>query len=206
MMVVVTSYTLDASAKTITLGSDFSSITIEQILDIKNITKNVEIYNSEDPKKRRLSNQEDGIDISLADGVITYIETASMDNADKILITIDLDQNTSPYTANLFSAESVAASGTATCEASISTGKLSKMSVYVANAGTSTNCTVTIWGSPTSSLTGRKKALAVFTIGASSEAGNGIDLSQIDNYTWASIANGDAANAAEITVTLSMFR
>lgn len=92
-MTIVTDYTLDAANQQIALGIDFASITIEQILGIRNLTKNIEIYNSQYPGKHRLFAEDPaeraGIDIGLAVGVITFFETATMDDTDNIQILLE---------------------------------------------------------------------------------------------------------------------
>ncbi len=87
-MTIVTDYTLDPAAKTITLGAAYSDLKIEEILSIFNLTKGAGIYDYREPRKRRALKNEAGIDISLTNGVITYIETAGMTNTDKLQIII----------------------------------------------------------------------------------------------------------------------
>lgn len=86
-------------------------------------------------------------------------------------------------------------------------GQLSKLHVFVANSGASTNVTVTIKGKPTSSST-MESVLAVFTLGASgtADAKAGRYIEQFPSFVYAVATNADAANAAEITVTMNMFR
>jgi len=92
-MTVVTDYSLNAANQQITLGTDFASTTIEQILEIRNLTKNIEIYNSHNPGKHRLFAEDPteraGIDISLAVGVITFFEKTQMDDTDNIHILLE---------------------------------------------------------------------------------------------------------------------
>ena len=89
-MTVVTDYIFDASEKKLTLGAGPAIITIEQILSIRNITKNIEIYDSGNSGKHRRRAADPvervGIDISLAVGVITFFEKTPMDDTDKIQI------------------------------------------------------------------------------------------------------------------------
>jgi len=92
-MTVVTDYTLNAATSQITLGTDFASTTIEQILEIRNITKNCEIYTCKNPSARRLFADDPaervGIDISLALGVISFYDSTVMADTDEIFIHID---------------------------------------------------------------------------------------------------------------------
>jgi len=87
-MTIITDYTLNASAKTITLGAAYSDLKIEEILSIFNLTIGAGIYDYREPRKRRALLNENGIDISISSGVITYIETAGMTNTDKLQIII----------------------------------------------------------------------------------------------------------------------
>jgi len=87
-MTVVTDYTLDTTAKTITLGTDYTDIKLEEIDRIFNLTKGIEIYNSRTPRKHIALKNQAGMDISLTNGVISYIEDAGMDNTDLIQIII----------------------------------------------------------------------------------------------------------------------
>jgi len=86
-------YSLDASEKTITLSSPYDTVTVEQILSIFDLTTGSEIYNCLTPRKRRSFNTGDdavGIDITVATGVITYIEDATgIADTDKIMIVVN---------------------------------------------------------------------------------------------------------------------
>lgn len=88
---VITSYTLDASEKTI--DTTDTTLTIEQIKYILNLTTGNEIYDSSNPRKRRLQMtapaDQVGIDISIASGVISYIESSAMTDDDKIKIVVE---------------------------------------------------------------------------------------------------------------------
>lgn len=111
---------------------------------------------------------------------------------------------------NLFSSQALTASGGATPSATSATtmvAKLSKIHVFVANAGASTNVTVTIKGKPTEDST-LESLLAVFTLGATgtADAKAGRYIEQFPSYIYAVASNADAVNAASITVTLNRFR
>lgn len=111
---------------------------------------------------------------------------------------------------DLFTSAALTASGGATPSLTsnpIAVGKLSKIQVFVKNAGTSTNCTITIKGKPTSDST-MESVLAVFTLGASGAGADkaGRYIEQFPSYIFAVISNADAANAATVTVTLNRFR
>jgi hypothetical protein len=114
---------------------------------------------------------------------------------------------------NIFTAQALTVSGGATPTLTsdpIPVRMLSKLNVFVANAGTSTSCTVTICGKPSAtSLLG--STLEVFTLGAGTalipnSAGKYIE--EIPSYIYAIITNADATegHTALITVTLDMTR
>ena len=73
-------YAFDASEKTITLSSPYNTVTVEQVLRIKDLTTNYIIYDCEDSKY-------DDIPISIVDGVLTYTAPAR-DAADTDLLQI----------------------------------------------------------------------------------------------------------------------
>ena len=114
---------------------------------------------------------------------------------------------------NLFENKALTVSGGATPSATSSrlpTGMLSKLQVLVANAGASTNVTVNIYGAPSATST-RKTWLATFTLGAAVgavayEAGRYIERDAIPTYIYAVATNSDAANTANITITLDRYR
>lgn len=111
---------------------------------------------------------------------------------------------------DLFTEQALTASGGATptlTSDSVQVGKLSKLHVFVANGGASTNCTITIKGKPTLA-SAMEEVLQVFTLGATgtADAKAGTYIVYTPMYIYAIIANSDAVNAAEITVTLNRFR
>lgn len=93
-------YTLDASEKTITLTTPCDSTTVEQVISIYNLTTGTEIYNYLNPRKRRMfmtaPEDQAGIDITVSSGVITYIETSTMADTDKIMIIVNLASTATP--------------------------------------------------------------------------------------------------------------
>jgi hypothetical protein len=112
---------------------------------------------------------------------------------------------------DLFTGEALTASGGATPSKTytppLMVAKLSKIHVFVQNAGASTNCVITIKGKPTLTST-LESVLAVFTLGA---AGAGADkagryIEQFPSYIYATAVNADAVNAANVTITLNRFR
>jgi hypothetical protein len=114
---------------------------------------------------------------------------------------------------DLFTAQALTVSGGATPSLTssprLAVGKLSKLHVFVRNTGASTNCTISIYGAPTSTGT-MTESLAVFTLGAGNvtpySAGRYIERDAVPRYIYAVITNSDAANTATITVTLDRYR
>lgn len=94
-----TCYTLNAAAISRTITLTTYTPTLEQVRSIFNLTKNIEIYDSRNPRKRRQFRGELGSDISVLNGVITYIEEAVMANTDALRIIIDDD--TIPINVNV---------------------------------------------------------------------------------------------------------
>lgn len=79
MKTLVSTYTFDASAKTITLG-DYISIDLNRVLLVTNVTDNIIIYNFADTAKGG----------SVATNVLTLdYDTTSMDDSDKLQIFYD---------------------------------------------------------------------------------------------------------------------
>jgi len=76
-------YAFDASEKTITLSSPYNTVTVEQVLRIKDLTTNYIIYDCEDSKY-------DDIPISIVGGVLTYTAPAR-DAADTDLLQITVN-------------------------------------------------------------------------------------------------------------------
>ena len=114
---------------------------------------------------------------------------------------------------NIFTAQTLTVSGgeTPTLISAITpVRQLSKLNIFVANAGTSISCTVTIYGkSSLTSLLG--SSLAVFALGAGTAQvpfTTGKYIEEIPSYIYAVIANADATegHTAIITVTLNMTR
>lgn len=88
MKTLVTNYTFNASAKTVTFNG-FTSIDLEKILVITNVTDNIIIYNFADSTK--------GGTVATNVLTLTY-DTTSMSNTDKLQIWYD-DTANSPATA-----------------------------------------------------------------------------------------------------------
>lgn len=114
---------------------------------------------------------------------------------------------------NIFTAQALTVSGGATptlTSTPIPVRQLSKLNVFVANAGTSTSCTVTICGKP-SATSLLSSTLVVFTLAAGTEQvpfSLGKYIEELPSYVYAVITNADAieGHTAIITVTLDMKR
>lgn len=88
--------------------------------------------------------------------------------------------------------------------------KLSKLHVYVGNAGPSTNVTVDIYGKTKETST-IKLHLATFTLGAGTaqtpySAGRYIEKDAIPSFIYAVATNSDTANAANVSCTIDRWR
>jgi hypothetical protein len=87
MKLQVTNYTFDKTAKTVTF-TDYTTIRLDSILLITNVTDNVIVYNFADPL----------LGGTVATNVLTLTyDTSSMDNADKLQIFYD-DPDVAPAT------------------------------------------------------------------------------------------------------------
>ena len=88
--------------------------------------------------------------------------------------------------------------------------KLSKLHVYVGNAGLSTNVTVDIYGKTKETST-IKSHLATFTLGAGTaqapySAGRYIEKDAIPSFIYAVATTSDTANTASVTISLDRWR
>ena len=74
-------YVFDASESTITLVSPYDTITVEQVLSIRNLTKNMLLYDC------TMTNRSS---ISIDAGVITHNYSGTMADADKLMIIVNM--------------------------------------------------------------------------------------------------------------------
>ena len=85
-------YTLNPTAKTITFTTPYDTLTAEEFISIRNLSKQIEVYNSNDPRKHTSMLKPDertqDFDIQVSGGVLTYVVTAGMVNTDKLQIII----------------------------------------------------------------------------------------------------------------------
>jgi hypothetical protein len=114
---------------------------------------------------------------------------------------------------DLLTAQALTVSGGATPSVTsdpLKVAMMSRLHVYVSNAGASTSVTVNIYGK-TNSTTNIKEHLATFTLGEAVgavpySAGRYIERDAIPSYIYAVATNTDGANEAEITCTLDRWR
>lgn len=83
-------YHLNTTTRTITLDAPYNTITAPEIVSIRNLTRQNEIYNSSDPKRHTLflslADKTQDYDIKISNGVLTYITRTHMEDTDDIQI------------------------------------------------------------------------------------------------------------------------
>lgn len=210
-------YQINAAGKTITLLSPYNDITLERIKSIFDLSQQFEIYNSKTPKKNRLNKltaaDRIGTDITVTNGVISYIVEATAQDTDVLEIVIDsavltvTGENTVASvfeSLNFVSAQTIAASGTLDTTTT-SAVNCEKLDIYFSNTGTSTDVEITVKGSPTSDKVLSKTIGAVVKLGASDSNGPIIGEDEIPGYLWFSIENKDASHTAIISITVDKY-
>jgi hypothetical protein len=201
------SYAYNASAKTLTLSGDFTTITAERIISIKNITRKTVLYDS-----KQLFNGS----LSMTGSVISALnDSAAAANGDKIQIEIDTVLSSVPilvnnvpvlaspdavYTAQNFP-KSPDAGYTAT-PAALDTRTVRKLSIACSNAG-STSLTISIVGKNTAAGT-MKIPLSVLTLNTTTLTG-GCIITDLPPYVEFTVTNNDTINAATVTITAQKF-
>lgn len=105
----------------------------------------------------------------------------------------------------LFSLQTVAASATISNYNGVYTGNNAKMSVSFAQSGTSTNCTMILYGSDAGDLS-IPRIIASINLGAGNSGGQAIDPIAIPTYTFAKLVNGDPVNTAVCTVRITTWK
>ena len=194
----------------------YSLYTVERIRSIRNLSKQIEIYDYKNPRKNNALKNIVGADITISNGEITYNEAAVMSSSDIIYIEIDTAVVTSTgggggssstitidHTNILFQ-EEIAASGTLSTSG-LSTVNCTKLNVYIANTGTSTNVDITVKGSPTSDLSLYKIIGDKIHLVASDSNGPVISDDDIPGYLWFTVENKDSSNSAIITITVERY-
>ena len=111
-----------------------------------------------------------------------------------------------PTTTVLFSSQTVAASTTNTQNVGTYTGNNAKMSVTFSNTGTSTNCTMNLYGSDHEDLS-LAGVIATCNLGAGGDPVRfAIDPIAIPAYTFAEIVNIDSVNPAIGTIEITTWQ
>lgn len=201
------SYAYDASAKTLTLSGDYTAITAERIISIKNITRKTVLYDSS-----QLFNGS----LSMTGSVISDLnDSAAAADADIIQIEVDTVLSSVPilvdevpvlsspvevYTAQNFP-KSPDEGYTATATA-IDTRTTGKLSIACSNAG-STSLTIQVNGKNTSDGT-MKIPLYVLTLNTTTTTG-GCIITDLPPYVEITVTNNDTTNAGTVTITAVKF-
>jgi len=122
----------------------------------------------------------------------------TVNQLDEIIFNINFGSVTyralQPTTTPLFSSQTVAASSSVTNTTGVYTGNNAKMSVSFSNTGTSTDCTMTLYGSDYENLS-LPGVLATINLGAGQSGRQAIDPISIPAYSYAKLTNGDSATA-----------
>lgn len=137
------------------------------------------------------------------------ILTITANQLDELIFNINFGSVTyrslQPTTTVLFSSQTVATSSTVTNSTGVYTGNNAKMSVSFAQTGTSTNCTMNLYGSDAENLS-IPRILASINLGAGKSDGQAIDPIAIPTYTFAELINGDSVNSAVCTVKITTWK
>ena len=110
-----------------------------------------------------------------------------------------------PTTVALFSSQTVSVSSSVTNSTGIYTGNNAKMSVTFSQTGTSTNCTMYLYGSDHENLD-YPRVLATINLGAGQSEGQAIDPIAIPAYCYSKIDNLDSAHTAIGTVEITTWQ
>lgn len=110
-----------------------------------------------------------------------------------------------PTTVALFSSQTVPVSSSVTNTTGVHTGNNAKMSVTFAQSGSSTNCTMTLYGSDHVDLS-IPRILVTINLGAGQSDGQAIDPIAIPAYCYAKIDNVDSSHIAIGTVEITTWR
>lgn len=218
MIIPPTYYTLNPSTKSITLLAPYNSWTVERIKSIRNLTKQILIYEATDPKHytSMQSSPAQPFDISITNGAITYISASSMSTTDKLQIVIDTEvvtstgggggssETTTLVPTTVYSSQSVSASATIT-SSGYAVGNCSKLELYFSNTGASTDAEITVYGSPTSDISLKKQIGSVVVLGANVTGGPVIGKDEIPSYISFSVSNKDATNAATVSIVMDEY-
>jgi len=197
------SYSYNASAKTLTLSGDFTTITLERIISIRNVTRKTLLYD-----RTQMYNYA----ISMTGSVISGLNDASAAaNGDKIQIEVDTVFSSVPVLVTkipvlsapvaVFTAQNFPKSPDAGYTAAgtvIDTSQCIKLSIAASNAN-STSLTIQINGLNTAAGTMRIP-LYVLTLNTTTTTG-GCVIVDLPPYVEIVVTNNDTVTAATVTVT-----
>jgi hypothetical protein len=111
-----------------------------------------------------------------------------------------------PTTVSLFSTQSVAAAATVKNTTGVYTGNNAKMSVTFSQTGTSTDCTMRVYGSDHADLS-LAGVIATCNLGAGGTPVRvAIDPIAIPAYSFGEIVNGDTVNPATGTIEITTWQ
>lgn len=137
-----------------------------------------------------------------------YITPQTANQLDELFFNINFGsveyKSLQPTTTPLFSNQIVAASSQVT-SVGMPTGNNAKMSVSFAQSGTSTDCTMNLYGSDHEDLS-IPRMIATLTLGAASSDGYAIDPIAIPAYTYCVLINNDSAHTAIGTVEITTWK
>lgn len=106
-----------------------------------------------------------------------------------------------PTTTYLFTNQSLAASNSITNTTGVQTGNNAKMQVSFSQHGSSTNCTMILYGSDSEDLS-IPHVITILTIGSNDSTGAFIEPAAIPAYTYAKLINNDSSFTAIGTVRI----
>jgi hypothetical protein len=201
------SYAYNASAKTLTLSGDYTAITAERIISIKNLTRKTVLYDSSQLYNGALT---------MTGSVISDLnDSAAATNNDKIQIEVDTVLSSVPILVNnvpvlaapdaIYTAQNFPKSpdaGYTATPAALDTRTVRKLSIACSNAG-STSLTIQINGKNTSDGT-MKIPLYTLTLNTTTTTG-GCIITDLPPYIEFTVTNNDTINAATVTITAVKF-
>lgn len=117
-------YTLDPDAKTITFTAPYNILTSEEILSIRDLSKQIMVYNSSDPRHNTSMLKPDEItqdfDIQIVNGVLSYIVTATLGQDDNLHIEVsDFSSANVPINVNVVNSGSLSPTAAALTTSSL---------------------------------------------------------------------------------------
>ena len=155
-------------------------------------------------------------DISVTNGVISYVASSAMQSTNNLQIIIRYCCNchtgggggsSSALTidqAYPSTSQSVAASSTFS-SSSVLTGSCTRLNVYATNSGLYRILRITVYGSPTSDLTLSKVIGVPIALGATAGWVSKFPKMKSLHTTWISVSNAASSNTATVSVVLERF-